>query len=794
MRWRLVCLLLMSLVQMRAACTLAQASGPFVAGFERFGRHHEIETEIAGRLLIRELRCTACHPSDDVSLAPQAGPDLEGVALRLRTEWIEAFLAAPHSIKPGSTMPDVLGQRNPQERSAIVKSLVAFLATQKRQPTEIKASGLLPVPHEFWNKGDVSRGQDLYHQVGCVACHEADKTREVNASSSMDKLIEDLDADEIAKLGLSSAARAIPSVPLSELKAKYSAFGLAHFLIDPAQFRPAGRMPAFKLSPAESADLTSYLLEHQQGLAATNYGDDTEVARGREWFIELRCIQCHTAGGLKKSSSAVPFNQLNLKSERHCLEATSGVYYALDAEQRNAIHSVLLQAQQPRKLSSRDHLELQLLAYNCYACHERDGRGGVARFRRDHFETIAKVDLGDEGRLPPPLTGVGRKLQTNWLKSVLQGKKTDLRPHMQVRMPIFHGELANLLPELFREVDRVAENNFAFDRGTEQIEIGRQLMDVGCVQCHAFAGNTMPGVIGVDLRGVASRLQPAWFQDLMLNPSAVKSRTRMPAFFPDGKSQRPDLLEGDVNQQIAAMWAYLNAKEPFELPEKIKEARAKNYELQPLEKPIVLRTFMREAGTHALAVGFPQHLHYAFDAEKVRLAIGWRGRFLDAQGTWFVRFAPPAQPLGDSIIRFTELTPFAKLADANEAWPDNANDYRFSGYRLDSLGVPTLLYRWGEIEIEDRIAPIDGAILGRTIRLRKSSAEPTQVWFLAADDVKLTRIREQTYSNQTNLQTTVSDRIGMLRTTKTQDGGTRDEWLIPIEFERSHELELRYQW
>ncbi len=75
----------------------------------------------------------------------------------------------------------------------------------------------------------MSRGQDLYHQVGCVACHEADKTREVNASSSMDKLIEDLDADEIAKLGLSSAARAIPSVPLSELKAKYSAFGLAHF-------------------------------------------------------------------------------------------------------------------------------------------------------------------------------------------------------------------------------------------------------------------------------------------------------------------------------------------------------------------------------------------------------------------------------------------------------------------------------------------------------------------------------------------------------------------------------------
>jgi len=74
----------------------------------------------------------------------------------------------------------------------------------------------------------------------------------------------------------------------------------------------------------------------------------------------------------------------------------------------------------------------------------------------------------------------------------------------------------------------------------------------------------------------------------------------MPSFFPDGKSQRPDLLDGDVDRQIASMWAYLNSKEAFELPEKIKEARARNYELQPTDKPIVLRSFMKNAGTHAI--------------------------------------------------------------------------------------------------------------------------------------------------------------------------------------------------
>jgi len=292
--------------------------------------------------------------------------------------------------------------------------------------------------------------------------------------------------------------------------------------------------------------------------------------------------------------------ELNLNSDKQCMDATTAINYQMDSEQADAIRTALAAAMKFEKLVANGQLELQLLAFNCYACHERDGRGGVARFRRDHFETVAKVDLGDEGRLPPPLTGVGRKLQPTWLRNVLLGKKSDLRPHMQIRMPVFHTELVNQLPKLFRDVAQVADNKFALGGKAEQIEVGRQLMDVGCVQCHTFGGSSLPGVIGVDLRSVSSRLQPNWFQEFLLNPSALKARTRMPSFFPDGKSQRPDLLDGDVDRQIASMWAYLNSKEAFELPEKIKEARARNYELQPTDKPIVLRSFMKNAGTHAI--------------------------------------------------------------------------------------------------------------------------------------------------------------------------------------------------
>ena len=51
-----------------------------------------------------------------------------------------------------------------------------------------------------------------------------------------------------------------------------------------------------------------------------------------------------------------------------------------------------------------------MTALNCYACHRRDETGGVIR-ERDPFFTANSPDLGDEGRIPPLLTGVGDKLR-----------------------------------------------------------------------------------------------------------------------------------------------------------------------------------------------------------------------------------------------------------------------------------------------------------------------------------------------------------------------------------------------
>jgi hypothetical protein len=99
---------------------------------------------------------------------------------------------------------------------------------------------------------------------------------------------------------------------------------------------------------------------------------------------------------------------------------------------------------------------------------------------------------------------------------------------------------------------------------------------------------------------------------------------------------------------------------------------------------------MANAGTHAIAVGFPQGIHFAFDAEKCRLAILWKGRFLDGYNAWFSRMNPTADPLGSDV----------KILES--ASPDGL---RFQGYTLDQAGIPTFHYTDGTTEILDKIAP-----------------------------------------------------------------------------------------
>ncbi|QDV44657.1 Cytochrome c [Stieleria neptunia] len=769
-----------------------------VSGFDRFARHDELSPTRAGSLLISELSCVSCHASDDDWLKPKRGPRLTGAGNRLQPKWLKQYLADPVAMKPETTMPHVLSTLPESERSEAIDALVAFLGSQQQPFAVIKAGGALPVVHEFWKRGDADRGSKLYHAVGCVACHDPDANYETveSKASAIDELIEQLDPEEIADLGLASEARPVDSVPHGDLVSKYSLRSLTMMLLNPTKTRPSARMPSLRLTPLEAADIAAHLLRNQtsnQIDMQPNVAPKAMVDKGRALFVQLRCASCHDASDALTAAAAKPLSQLNAAAESSCMKNPSGEMprYGLDDEQRRAI-GARLTAVRSENRTAADDVDFRMLQLNCYGCHRRDERGGVGRFRKAYFETVGNVDLGDEGRLPPTLGGVGRKLTPKALASVFHPKTRPHRPFMTARMPAYSDDTADSMVRGFQAADRVDQQDAVdlLPPQQEMTDAGRDLVNTGCVGCHAFRGESLPGVVGIDLSGTTNRIDSKWFYEFVLNPSAVKKRTRMPTFFPDGKTNRPELLDGDVRHQISAIWAYLKYLDQEPLPEKIETVRSANYELSPTERPIVLRTFMEQAGTHAIAVGFPQGVHFAFDAERARLAIGWKQRFLDARGTWFERFTPPADPLGAAQVTMP-AGPVVIVDESESENEDRNSDSRFGGYRLDSAGVPTFLYDVAGWSIEDRIEATESGTLRRTVTVRGNP--PGQKLRLLAHAAK--RLKPEgpfAFSDGQGLTVTLSDDLA--RTGALRRSGEVDQWLIPLDAQDRNTAILEYRW
>jgi mono/diheme cytochrome c family protein len=733
---------------------------PFVAGFDRFHREATASNLEAGRLLLTELNCTACHTVEK-ALSPKGGPQLKGVGSRLERDWLAKYLRSPHETKPGGTMPEFLHLVPVEEQTRAVQGLVEYLSTDETEEPKIVASGSNPVAHEFWLKGDAAKGQTKYHQVGCVACHAIDEAVQPPKSgkSDLEKKIAalDLEPEELTELGLSLPKKVRP-VPMSDISSKYSLRSLSMFLLAPQLSRPAGRMPNLKLQPHEAADIAAYLFSSKTHSKNTtgiflrsgkvNASGSDPVVTGRMYFEKLACVNCHEMKKLKPKP-AKSLMDLDVKGEvRGCLaDDVKGPRFGLDEQQNVALIEAIRSIQSKGLESVRadeSTASWAMLQANCYACHERSGRGGVGPDQVAFFENLQQVDIGDEGRLPPPLDMVGKKLQRPWLEKVFEGKG-DVRPHFLARMPIFQEPAKSLAKVLADEDTMRLVTKLRSDDGEgvqADLNAGRDLLDAGCIQCHAFRGESLPGTIGVDISDVEKRLNQGWFRAFLLNPAALKKNTRMPSFFPDGKSSQPHILNGSVPHQIESLWKYLN--DPSQpLPSKLEQSRSQSFELVPGDKPVVLRTFMEadSAGTNAIAVGFPQQVNFAWDADRLALSEIWIGKFLNAQGTWFDRFAPPAIPLGSTRHPLSRSS-YGHLDENQKFQPLDEMILRFVGYLLDAKGTPTFRYFVNEIEVEERLEVVGPNELVREWKFSSSgsnAATSPQVWLSLSDSVSATQ-------------------------------------------------------
>ena len=675
---------------------------PVIGGLER------TETEkFAGAALVGELGCVSCHASGNTAFAAKAGPDLSSVGARVNGAHLRKFIASPSGTKPGTTMPDVLGHLPAAQRDEEATALAHYLATLGK-----------PLATALPKAGTVERGRALYHSVGCVACHSPEKPL-------------------------------AGSVPLGPLAEKYSLAALSEFLRDPLAARPSGRMPSAHLEHAEAEDIASYLLREQKAAAEVFQPDAALAVRGKQLFVEHRCHACHSTG---EKIELPPLTALTaLRAGEGCLSEKRGAWphYPLSKNQRAAVMAALADA--AKAWTPAEEVQLTLTRLNCIACHARDGLGGVASNRNEYF-TGREESLGEQGRIPPPLTGVGAKLNAKWMHEVI-ANGAGVRTAMNTRMPKFGVANAEPLVAAFKQLDTLPPAKFErVPEAAKPHQMGRELAGtkgLNCIACHTFRGKKT-AIGGPELTTMAERLEENWFHHFLAQPQRFAPLTVMPSFWPDGKSPLPALLSGDPGQQRSALWQFLaqgpEAGEPAGLV------------LEPLvvevkDEPVIIRRAFPGIGKRGIGIGYPGGINLAFDATQMRLGSLWSGGFIEASGLWRGQGSGQARILGKDVVNFPPGPAFAVLESPTAAWPaldatPRKSPFTFRGYTLDDARWPTLHYDvdgLGVVDIFSERRDAAGKLFfQRTLKFL--AAPPAGMHFRVAADKVIEQRSEQEFS------------------------------------------------
>ena len=729
-----------------------------------------------GRFLFEEASCIRCHQADDKDhvangLKWRQGPDLSKIGARAHAGWMERWLDSPRKMRPGAAMPELFGhdETGRAERYAVAR----YLATLGGP---VKANAKKTKPQDYLLSA--LRGQSLFNSIGCVACHNAEGNRD-EANTFFGPLV---------------------NHPLHALGSKTTTEKLAEYLKNPLAVDPSGRMPHLLLDDREATDIARFLCHATDESIKDDLGTAPERGLlfaafkrveprvdefpafekltppaawsdlGKRLVIARGCNNCHTI-----EPEGNPFAQVQANADLSdlkkldnpkagCLAAkpdpkASAPFYAFNDAERSALRAFLKTGLTGAGSPAPAHVaRTDLRRFNCLACHNRDGEGGLSPEMLDLLRLDEKAENA-ESISPPPLTGVAHKLRTPWLRQVLTGAGR-ARPWMTLRMPQFGEAQVGKLPEALAALEGTnadeAIHKVALD--VKQIEAGRLLVGktaFGCISCHDIAGNVTGGTRGPDLALMSQRVRHDWYVRWLEQAQRMQPGTRMPEVFTKGKSLFDALYDGDAGPQAEAMWAYLSLGPTLPLPAGLDPPRG--LVLRAEDRPILLRTFMPDAGTKAIAVGFPGGVAATFDAATCRLAYAWSGNFLDATPVWGGRGGSPAKVLGTrfwtsplgcplALSSSGEPPDFAARAkepaygaELPEGEPFTGTPLlRFAGYGTDKAGNPIFRYTLNTektpAEVSEQSEPLRAAVaIGILRRFTIEAPAGLALWLNAGD-------------------------------------------------------------
>ncbi|HEY1598055.1 MAG TPA: hypothetical protein VGG64_00535 [Pirellulales bacterium] len=735
-----------------------------------------------GRLVAEEHSCVACHtPNEKVSLslqlAKRPGPRLTAAGARLKTGWIYHWLADPTTLRPEAVMPrlfsaDAIGD---VERYAVATFLAA----------EGGPIAIVPSSPDAVVRETAEAGAQHFQKIGCAVCHERQGERPAR-------------------------------ITLRNLSQKTTPEVIEAFLHKPEAIAPAGLMPRFVLGKLDKRQLAMYLIGHdaatapalelpaapaadavQAAFAALGLSEAHQTAfaalpsqqqlpaLGREVMQARNCAACHEmkpagedqpwqpkasrldflavatqcAGGCLATARADANDVSSTKADGKAVPQFSA---ALD---RKAVVALLQGAvKAPALAAPADAARQALVRFNCQACHERDGDGGLTQ------EFINRLGTGQDGGselvTPPSLTQVTGKLTGKALRGVLEGDERS-RPWMSLQMPHFDKRSISSLPPQLASLDAqplaepaaaVAADKAADNPAdTALAEAGRTLVGsrgFGCTKCHDMLDIPSTGTRGPDLANVTARINNGWYERWMQDPQRIAAGTRMPTVFLNGESPYKDILDGDPARQRAAIWQYLAVARSLPPPEGLE--RQKLQTLAAGTRPVAIRTFLPGTTPRSIAVRFPNDVHAAFDAQMGRLAFAWSGEFLDMGPVWNGRGGHPAHVLGTTfwtapagcpweVTAATSLVPNFAGRDTDPALGFMVRDGKLHPSRLAQLGYqvddrgPTFRYRLaldggGDATFAERITSLRSAA-GVGVLREVSIAAPANdlVWLHVSD-------------------------------------------------------------
>jgi len=664
---------------------------------EQLDQYPGLSPRQKGVILINEFGCVSCHTSSQNHFKPRRGPDLSGLGNRVKPEWLKGFLKTPHHVSAGAThldFPAEIPDSEDMSRSQIENALNHYLFSQ--------ASSEPDQNNDF--EGSMQKGDALYHSIGCIVCHDASSTEKGGSW-------------------------------MQSVGGKYYPDTLRDFLLDPLKTHPDARMPDMHLTYDEASDLAAFFMNRVDAAMTQVFVPQAEEReKGQRLFGKLNCNACHE---LETQDEAVTMPSLEaLRLDHGCLSAREGQWpqFALSKEQKTWMHLAL---QSENQWTPSERIQMQLTQFNCVACHARDGIGGVSP-EDDIYFTSHDPNLGEQGRLPPRLDGVGAKLNPVWLRKILvQGAKS--RPYMKTRMPRFGVEVLDELMELFATVDSsLPLPDIEMPRLNDTRRAGRDLAGtkgMSCVTCHSFKGIQSGAMAAIDMSIMGQRLTHEWFHHYLAEPQRFSPGTLMPDFWPEGHSSKSEILDGNAQKQMEALWIYLSDGYSLGAPSGL--YREPMRLIANEQEAVMLRRAYPGVGKRGIGVGLPHGHNYIFNADKLGLAMLWKGDFADPAGVWLSQGHGRVRPLARQQISFPVQAQWQGLDSKSAPWPEMEQrqaEQKFQGYRLDAQRVPTFLYAIDETIVEDTLKEVESKgqwTLERTLRLKTNGSSENLIFRVA---------------------------------------------------------------